>query len=181
MAAQRWPRCGSGVAGSAQSDITALRHGLAMAENPSGVLRGTLQRRPAPRPTVTAWSTSSTAAAPSQPLVAMSGVPLQLLPATQPARSRAPPNRVPPTMLTKEQHEMRLPGRRAHAVIKFRGGGDNDEHGPSADWCCAICLRTTWDRHDLSRMPRCGHTFHTRCCNKWFERSSDCPFCRQPV
>ncbi|XP_051126320.1 RING-H2 finger protein ATL18-like [Andrographis paniculata] len=52
--------------------------------------------------------------------------------------------------------------------------GDNDE-----EQICSICL-AEFERADMvSKLPRCGHVFHTECIEKWLDRCHfTCPLCR---
>ena len=60
---------------------------------------------------------------------------------------------------------------------------NSDDNVPPAEdeWCCAICLQRRWRGAELSRMPRCGHCFHRNRVDRWFLKSGDCPYCRNPV
>ena len=194
MESRRWTRCGSGggrtgatlggrtsalthatASFSDGTTITELRAGLSRAENPHGVLRGRVRPNPASINAIVAPSRrpSSSSNPPStnhDAIVSITGQHLNLLEQPQPAQPPPRPRPIPP------ERPDRLRAGRAAAVVKFRG----DENRPD-DWCCAICLRTDWHKHALSRMPKCGHVFHTSCVAKWFERASICPTCRQPV
>ena len=160
---QRWARCGS----APSVTIEALRRGLARAENPEGVLRGHLLVRRASHHGAAASSSATS----SNASVSITGTQLALL------GPSAPPRAPPPPVVLPHRREDRLPLRRAQAVIKFRGTGDDHP----ADWCCAICLRADWKQRGLSRLPHCAHVFHTACVDRWFERASACPTCRRPV
>ena len=166
---QRWARCGSATPTDTVITVESLRSGLARAENPAGVLRGRVRPAAPPR-----------RAPPSADLrhvggVSISGTQLELLQSLQPAAPRQPARPVPP------ERPDRLRLGRAKAVVKFRGDMDDADSQFPADWVCAICLRGDWDKRGLSRLPRCSHVFHTLCIDKWFERASICPTCRQPV
>jgi len=43
---------------------------------------------------------------------------------------------------------------------------------------CAVCWSGMTDT--TSRKLDCGHTFHTRCLDRWKRRSATCPMCRTP-
>ena len=45
---------------------------------------------------------------------------------------------------------------------------------------CSICLHFFNSRSDISTTP-CGHVFHTKCIEKWFENGENiCSQCRKP-
>jgi hypothetical protein len=43
---------------------------------------------------------------------------------------------------------------------------------------CSICLEIIME-HELQLLP-CAHSFHQRCCQRWFRTSPTCPECRLP-
>ncbi|KAI3770977.1 hypothetical protein L6452_02126 [Arctium lappa] len=43
---------------------------------------------------------------------------------------------------------------------------------------CTICLEDFEDGQNVRVLPHCGHEFHVRCIDKWFESHSSCPNCR---
>ena len=43
---------------------------------------------------------------------------------------------------------------------------------------CAICLNDL--NENTTRLP-CGHGFHTECIEYWFQRSNECPQCREEI
>ena len=43
---------------------------------------------------------------------------------------------------------------------------------------CPVCMMAMTESN--SRRLDCGHTFHTRCLERWKLRSSTCPMCRTP-
>ena len=200
---RRWARCGSGGSSSDTAiSIDSLRRGLARAENPQGVLRGSV--RPAPPDRVgilleavgttadmvavfgggagvslgrcggrpNASSSSSAANAPSMVTITGRQVRLSAPVANQAAR-RPPAARPEPLDKGKA-----LALRSRHRIVHFVGCEDNC---PDAEWTCAICLSAQWSKARLSKMPRCSHCFHSKCVDKWFLRSSLCPSCRQPI
>ena len=52
-------------------------------------------------------------------------------------------------------------------------------HYRGADDECSICLQLISPK-EASTLD-CGHKFHTSCLEKWVERSSNCPLCRQTI
>ncbi|CAN6456635.1 unnamed protein product [Victoria cruziana] len=46
---------------------------------------------------------------------------------------------------------------------------------------CAVCLARFKDSDFLHLLPKCKHTFHVQCIDKWLEGHSSCPICRQNV
>jgi hypothetical protein len=46
---------------------------------------------------------------------------------------------------------------------------------------CAVCLEAFEAGDRCRRLPRCGHSFHSRCVDPWLEKSRFCPVCRADV
>uniref|UniRef100_A0A0E0HDC1 RING-type E3 ubiquitin transferase n=1 Tax=Oryza nivara TaxID=4536 RepID=A0A0E0HDC1_ORYNI len=46
---------------------------------------------------------------------------------------------------------------------------------------CAICIAEFADGEEGRLLPRCGHRFHARCVDMWFQLHSTCPLCRAGV
>ncbi|KAK8523180.1 hypothetical protein V6N13_113132 [Hibiscus sabdariffa] len=46
---------------------------------------------------------------------------------------------------------------------------------------CAVCLSKFEDVEILRLLPKCKHGFHIDCIDKWLEKHSSCPLCRQKV
>ncbi|KZV29630.1 hypothetical protein F511_00908 [Dorcoceras hygrometricum] len=46
---------------------------------------------------------------------------------------------------------------------------------------CAVCLSKFDDIEVLRLLPRCKHAFHVDCIDRWLEKHSSCPLCRQKV
>jgi len=46
---------------------------------------------------------------------------------------------------------------------------------------CAICLDGFEIGETLTKLPGCGHVFHTNHIDEWFKKSSRCPLCRSSV
>ncbi|GMI89466.1 Arabidopsis Toxicos en Levadura 42 [Hibiscus trionum] len=46
---------------------------------------------------------------------------------------------------------------------------------------CAVCLSKFEDIEILRLLPKCKHGFHIDCIDKWLEKHSSCPLCRQKV
>ena len=202
----RWARCGSG-SGSASSDIAALRAGLHRAENPQGVLRGSVRPEPPDRVAalLAAQGTASDAfsvfgdssrgrgdGTTTGPIidrtnssrsgcVAAAPVSITGMQISMSVASRRPSVPVQPRPQPLDGNEKALELRRKHKVIRFVGGSSDGIELPDAEWVCAICLSNRWARVQLARMPRCEHCFHSSCVDKWFLRSGKCPSCRQPV
>jgi len=186
--------------GGGSPDVNELRSMLSRAENADGVLRGrTVRRSSGPRPAAGAAAevrhSPSPPAVPAAPLsvLIMGGTRRDLeprpLPAFRAQQQRPAPSLTERPLVLPRDREKKLSAKRALAIEQFVGlpppsGDDNGLNSgcpPSDDWCCAICLKTTWAKAQLSRMPRCGHTFHSACVSKWFQRADDCPICRQVV
>ncbi|CAM9736433.1 unnamed protein product [Scytosiphon promiscuus] len=51
--------------------------------------------------------------------------------------------------------------------------------GP-VDQCC-ICMEDMTSRQNITRLPACLHTFHTKCISKWLKEKSCCPIDKTPV
>ena len=45
---------------------------------------------------------------------------------------------------------------------------------------CGICLANIEYGQTIYLLP-CKHLFHKYCANKWFEKKSECPYCRKKV
>ncbi|KAE8718806.1 hypothetical protein F3Y22_tig00109987pilonHSYRG00045 [Hibiscus syriacus] len=46
---------------------------------------------------------------------------------------------------------------------------------------CTVCLSKFEDVEILRLLPKCKHGFHIGCIDKWLEKHSSCPLCRQKV
>ena len=43
---------------------------------------------------------------------------------------------------------------------------------------CSVCLSEFQENEECRLLPRCRHSFHTRCIDTWFLSNSTCPLCR---
>ncbi len=46
---------------------------------------------------------------------------------------------------------------------------------------CAVCLETPAIGAEMRKIRGCGHAFHRRCIDIWFQRNVHCPVCRHDV
>lgn len=46
---------------------------------------------------------------------------------------------------------------------------------------CAVCLSSFEEKELIRILPRCQHTFHLPCIDKWFESHANCPLCRETI
>ncbi|KAK4791626.1 hypothetical protein SAY86_032039 [Trapa natans] len=44
-----------------------------------------------------------------------------------------------------------------------------------------VCLCELAEGEKVRILPKCGHSFHVDCIDKWFESHDTCPLCRSPV
>lgn len=46
---------------------------------------------------------------------------------------------------------------------------------------CSVCLSRFEDVEILRMLPKCAHAFHVACIDRWLEKHSSCPLCRQKI
>ena len=46
---------------------------------------------------------------------------------------------------------------------------------------CAVCQDSIVSNNIVRKLNRCGHAFHIDCIDTWFQRSSQCPTCRNDI
>ncbi|CAJ2664576.1 unnamed protein product [Trifolium pratense] len=78
-----------------------------------------------------------------------------------------------------------------HSLAASRGlSGDSLDKLPhhmilkdmkAEDTFCAICLQDIEVGEIARSLPRCDHTFHLICVDKWLVKNDSCPICRQNV
>lgn len=55
------------------------------------------------------------------------------------------------------------------------------EEGMANDSQCVICHMPIENDSIVRKINLCGHIFHPECVDRWFERNSSCPLCRQII
>ncbi|XP_054804500.1 NEP1-interacting protein-like 2 isoform X2 [Prosopis cineraria] len=78
-----------------------------------------------------------------------------------------------------------------HSLISPRGlSGDSLKKLPHhvilkdtkmENLCCTICLQDIEVGEVARSLPRCHHTFHLNCVDRWLVKNDSCPVCRQYV
>jgi len=48
------------------------------------------------------------------------------------------------------------------------------------EYACSICYED-YTKEDIIRRLRCGHIYHLNCVDTWFQRSSQCPMCKDDL
>ncbi|KAH7529037.1 NEP1-interacting protein-like 2 isoform X1 [Ziziphus jujuba] len=56
-----------------------------------------------------------------------------------------------------------------------------EESDAAQSICCTICLQDLEVGEIARCLPRCNHSFHLACVDKWLVRHGSCPLCRQYV
>ncbi|KAL3535552.1 hypothetical protein ACH5RR_004013 [Cinchona calisaya] len=62
-----------------------------------------------------------------------------------------------------------------------KGGGSSRDETNNNEYECAVCLSVFEEDEEVRQLPRCKHSFHASCIDKWLYSHLDCPLCRSPV
>jgi hypothetical protein len=46
---------------------------------------------------------------------------------------------------------------------------------------CPICLSPLGEGEGIQLLPRCKHSFHSKCIEEWRKRKDECPVCRKNI
>ncbi|KAK7360585.1 hypothetical protein VNO77_02592 [Canavalia gladiata] len=69
----------------------------------------------------------------------------------------------------------------AHKYEKKKEKNDDDVADGDQDGTCAVCLGDFEEGEELRTLPKCKHSFHVPCIDKWLYSHSTCPICRLDV
>lgn len=80
---------------------------------------------------------------------------------------------------------LRLPQQFMEPVV-VRATSEQIESGstrafPEENTLCSICQDAMHTNEMARRLNTCGHTFHIRCIDTWFEQNVHCPICRHDI
>lgn len=67
-------------------------------------------------------------------------------------------------------------------VVAIKEGEEvQQQQGDGDEYECPVCLSIYEEGEEVTKLPRCNHSFHALCIDMWLYSHFDCPICRTPV